>query len=157
MKTLSEDCSFKKLAHNVSEAVVLTDADGCIVWTNPAFETLCGYSLEESLGRKPQDFLQGKKTDQNTVLSLSEAVRNGKGIEIDIVNYHKNGAPYWASISITPIRGDNDALEGFIWIERDSTKNHIQVESLEEQVLHIYNALLLSEAAQKQPSAADNN
>ncbi len=60
MNLRGESLSFKTLAHNISDAVVMTDADGSIAWTNPAFRKLCGYSHKEILGRKLGQLLQGK-------------------------------------------------------------------------------------------------
>ena len=145
MKTDTTDRSFKQLARQLSEAVVLTDTKGCITWTNRAFRRLCGYTLKEVLGRKPGHFLQGKHTNKKTVRALHSAVKNGTAIQVEIVNYHKNGTPYWASVSITPIMGKKDQLEGFVAIEKDTTAQHQQLTSLETEVVQVYNALLLSE------------
>jgi PAS domain S-box-containing protein len=91
MNLCGESLSFKTLAHNISDAVVLTDADGSIAWTNPAFRKLCGYSHKEILGRKLGQLLQGKNTDTATAQALHDAVHNGQCIQSKILNYHKDG------------------------------------------------------------------
>jgi PAS domain S-box-containing protein len=156
MNLRGESLSFKTLAHNVSDAVVMTDADGSIAWTNPAFRTLCGYSHKETLGRNLGQLLQGKNTDPATAKALRDAVHNGQYIQSKILNYHKNGHPYWVSISITPIKNDTGKLEGFVAIERDVTGSQLHAQALEKQVTQIYSSLLLSEAAARRPLAADD-
>jgi c-di-GMP-specific phosphodiesterase len=66
-------------------------------------------------------------------------------IQVEMVNYHKNGTPYWASVSITPIQGKKDQRDGFVAIEKETTAQHQQLTSMEEPVVQVYNALLLSE------------
>lgn len=137
--------SFKSLARNLSEAVVMTDAMGRITWTNDAFHQLCGYSPEEVLGRIPGHMLQGERTDPSTAQNLSNAVRQGQGIRAEVINYHKDGSPYWVSISITPIKTNRGKLQGFVAFERETTEQHETLDLLEEQIGQLYQALLISE------------
>lgn len=147
MTPLHENNGFKNIAQQLSDPVLMTDAHGYVTWVNAAFEALCGHNLQEILGCKPGHVLQGKKTDLATARALSQAVIKGQYIEADILNYHKDGTPYWVITALNPIRDADNTLTGFIAIERESTQNHNQVESLQEQVIHVYNALLLSENA----------
>ena len=156
MNLCGESLSFKTLAHNISDAVVLTDADGSIAWTNPAFRKLCGYSHKEILGRKLGQLLQGKNTDTATAQALHDAVHNGQCIQSEILNYHKDGHPYWVSASITPIKNDTGKLQGFVAIERDVTGRQLHAQALEKQVTQIYSALLRSVATARRPLAADD-
>jgi PAS domain S-box-containing protein len=156
MNIRGQSLSFKALAHNVSDAVVMTDADGSITWTNPAFRKLCGYSHKETLGRKLGQLLQGKNTDSTTAQALRDAVRNGQYIQSEILNYHKDGHSYWVSTSITPIKNDTGKLEGFVAIERDVTSSQLHAQALEKQVTQIYSALLRSAATARRPLAADD-
>ena len=147
MKSLNKKDGFKEIAQQLSDPVLMTDAHGFVSWVNPAFEALCGRKLQEILGCKPGHILQGKKTDLATARALSEAVILGQHIQADILNYHKDGTTYWVTTALNPIRDADNTLTGFIAIERESTRNHNQVESLQEQVIQVYNALLLSENA----------
>ena len=141
-----ENRSFISLARHMSDAVVLTDKEGCIVWSNHAFHQLCGYTHKETQGRKPGHLLQGKNTDPATAQALSHAVKSGNYIRTEILNYHKKGHPYWVSIAITPIKNDSEEVEGFMAIEREVTDSQIHIEMLEQQVTQVYSTLLLSEA-----------
>ncbi|MEM6848173.1 MAG: diguanylate cyclase [Pseudomonadota bacterium] len=94
------------VAANLSEAVVLTNPEGLIQWVNPMFERLTGYRGADVVGRKPGMLLQGPATDQNTVAEIREAIQARRFISRELVNYSRDGVPYWISLSITPIFDD---------------------------------------------------
>ena len=85
------------------EAFVMTGRDGLVQWVNPAFTQMCGYTLEELRGRKLGPVLQGEKTDRATAERMRSAVHEYRPCRETILNYHKNGTPYWVEIAITPI------------------------------------------------------
>lgn len=147
MHPLNDNDGFKAIAQKLSDAVLITDPHGYVTWANPAFERLCGHNMEEILGRRPGHVLQGKKTDLATARALSEAVIHGRYIQAEILNYHKDCSTYWVTTAINPIRNEDNTLVGFVAIERESTANHNRILDLQEQVIDIYNALLLSENA----------
>lgn len=101
-----------------TDACVITDSRGCIEWVNPAFTAMCGYSLPELLGKKPGALLQGEGTDLKMARAMSNAVREESFCTQDILNYHKDGQPYWVSVSISPILGADRRARGFIALER---------------------------------------
>jgi PAS domain S-box-containing protein len=88
------------------ESFVMSAPDGLVQWVNPAFSAMCGYSLDELRGKKLGPILQGQKTDRETAERMRRAVREHKPCRETILNYHKNGTPYWVQIAITPILDD---------------------------------------------------
>ncbi len=145
MKERIENRKFTEAGSHFSDAILITDADGLIQWTNHAFHMLCGYSKNEVIGSRPGDFLQGENTNPETVRALHDARVNGDYINAEILNYHKNGHPYWVSISITPIRDEDGTLVGFISIERDITEQRRHADEMEKQIVEVYTALLARE------------
>ena len=89
-----------------AEGMVVTGADGLVQWINPAFSAMCGYAIEELSGKKLGPILQGEKTDRGTVERMREAVHSFRACRETILNYHKNGTPYWVEIAIVPILDD---------------------------------------------------
>jgi diguanylate cyclase (GGDEF)-like protein/PAS domain S-box-containing protein len=129
---------------HVSEGIVLTDAYGDVVWVNPAFERLSGYSLEEMRGHRPGDILQGDATTEESRAILSAAIRDRVPCHTDIVNYHKDGTAYVAEISMGPILDETGTLTHFVAVERDVTA---QRQLAEESVdLHAYRRALEQQA-----------
>jgi PAS domain S-box-containing protein len=92
---------------------VMTNPDGLVEWVNPAFSAMCGYSLEELKGRKLGPLLRGELTDPGAVARMRDAIARHEPCTEALVNYHKNGAAYWVSINITPIR---DAEGEVLWM-----------------------------------------
>ena len=109
------------VVRQMTNAAILTDAEGKTVWVNDAFTRLTGYRLEELVGRKPGEVLQGPETDRAETARISRALRAGERIEAELLNYRRDGSPYWIAMTITPVRDADDRLTGFIAIESDVT------------------------------------
>ena len=86
-----------------SDGLVMSGPDGLVQWINPAFSAMCGYTLEELRGKKLGPILQGEKTDRETAERMRRAVHECRPCHEAILNYRKNGEPYWVDIAITPI------------------------------------------------------
>jgi PAS domain S-box-containing protein len=102
------------------EGILIAGADHCITFVNPAFTAITGYSPGEILGRNCA-MLQGPGTDPATIESIRVALRTRRPFRGDILNYRKDGTPYWNELSITPVFGDDGALSQFVGVQRDVT------------------------------------
>jgi PAS domain S-box-containing protein len=118
------------VAAKTDNGVVLTDLDQRILWVNPGFTVISGYSLEEVIGRKPGEFLQGEKTNPDTARLISEAVHRRERVEAEIVNYHKNGNPYWVHLEVTPVSNEAGEVVEFIALEQDVSARREAAEAL---------------------------
>lgn len=125
------------VAAKTTDSVIITDFNGEITWVNSAFEKLTGYKLDQVKGKKPGDFLQGPDTEPETVQKLSKAIKDRESIETTILNYSKDGKPYWLNLSIDPIFDEEGKCTHFIAIERDVT-NKIQREKELQNSLERY-------------------
>lgn len=85
------------------EGMVMCGPDRLVQWINPAFSEMCGYSLEELRGKSLGPILQGESTDREAAARMRSAVHDFRPCSETIINYHKNGTPYWVEVSITPI------------------------------------------------------
>jgi PAS domain S-box-containing protein len=88
------------------EALVVSNPDGLVHWVSPAFSKMCGYSIDELRGKKLGPILQGVETDRATAERLRAAVHARRTCQETILNYRKDGTPYWVEIAITPIADD---------------------------------------------------
>ncbi len=95
------------------EGLVVAGPDRMVQWVNPSFSAMCGYSLEELGGKNLGPILQGEKTDRATAERMRRAVHEYRPCRETILNYHKNGTPYWVDVSITPIHDDEGDL---LWL-----------------------------------------
>jgi PAS domain S-box-containing protein len=112
---------FLMLAQNAKDSFVIADHNGGIEWVNPAFSQITGYSLDEVKGKKPGSFLQGKDTDPETVKKIAISLSNKEVVDTEILNYTKDGHPYWIRLLVTPLMHQNNNVQKFISIQRDVT------------------------------------
>lgn len=118
------------VAKNTSNGVVITDAQGNIEWINDGFTRLSGYSFEEAVGKKPGKLVQGSATDHATVRRIAYALRHRQRFEEELLNYRKDGTPYWVHISCNPLPAGEQAGGGFIAIQSDITETKRHEEAL---------------------------
>lgn len=90
------------IARNTHNAVIITDSSQKILWVNPSFNTLTGYSTEEALGNTVNNLLVGEETDINIVKELDDKIAQFISCEAELINYHKSGKKYWTNVYIQP-------------------------------------------------------
>lgn len=112
---------FEEIVRHATDSVICADAKGRTVWVNPQFVRMSGYTLEEMAGRTPGSVLQGPDTDAATIAEIREALNARVEITTEILNYRKDGTPYWIKLTITPLFDAAGALTNFLSVERDVT------------------------------------
>ncbi|QJU60187.1 PAS domain-containing protein [Sphingomonas sp. AP4-R1] len=113
--------------------IVVTDPglnDNPIVYANDSFCRMTGYDRSEVLGRNCR-FLQGPETDPATVMSIREAVKEARPIEIDIRNHRKSGECFWNRLLLTPIFDAAGKLAYFFASQLDVTVERERLAGLE--------------------------
>ena len=106
--------------------------DDCpIVFANNAFLNLTGYEEEEVLNRNCR-FLQGAATDPAAVSQLREAVRDCRPIALEILNYRRDGTPFWNAIFMGPVFDQAGALIYFFASQLDVSKRRESEQSLRQ-------------------------
>lgn len=104
------------------QGFVMSGPDGLVEWVNPAFTKMCGYSIEELRGKNLGPILQGERTDRETAARMRRAVKEYQPCRETILNYHKNGEPYWVEIAITPIFDEGGKPQWLVARERELTE-----------------------------------
>ncbi|HYG26560.1 MAG TPA: PAS domain-containing protein, partial [Caulobacteraceae bacterium] len=96
-------------------SMIVTDArqpDLPIIFANDAFLSLTGYARDEVIGRNCR-FLQGTHTDEGEVARIAAAIREGRDVACDILNYKKDGTPFWNALFVSPVRGEDGDIHYF--------------------------------------------
>ena len=114
------------VASGTDNSVIITDLHGHIEWANEAFTRISGYTLAEVLGRRPGSFLQGADTNPATVSHMHDRLATGEGFSVEVLNYSKDGRPYWLTADVRPVHDSAGKLQRFIAIERDITDRKAQ-------------------------------
>jgi len=121
---------FQRLIDSTNVLILTTDSNRKTTWANDAFTLLTGYTLEELLDKNPGELLQGPSPNQELKQQMTHAFDKGESFQTDILNFHKNGMPYWVHMDVQPIYDQLNNLEGFISIQRDISaekKNQIDL------------------------------
>lgn len=104
-----------------ANAVMITDRQGTIVWVNPAFTRLTGYSSQEVIGRNPRLLSSGRQGEA-FYRELWETILAGRAWEGELINQRKDGSIYTERQTITPVRDEQGRISHFIAIKYDITE-----------------------------------
>lgn len=119
LRILAERLSL--VANETDNSVIICDAKGLIEYVNPGFEKLSGFKAEECIGKKPGSILQGKLTDPGTRERIRQKLDAQQPFMEEIINYTKDGSPYWISLVINPVFDKDGKLERFVSIQANIT------------------------------------
>lgn len=107
-----------------SSSISMVDAtqpDMPLIYVNPAFERITGYSREEVIGRNCR-FLQETETAQQGLDEMRAVLSEGRAGEFLVHNYRKDGTPFWNDLRIAPVHDEQGRLTHFIGISDDVTE-----------------------------------
>ncbi|OUL36916.1 hybrid sensor histidine kinase/response regulator [Nostoc sp. T09] len=122
---------------SASDGIIITDPnqeDNPIIYSNPAFTRITGYSSEEILGCNCR-FLQGEDTDWNVVAQIREAIAQRREIQTTLLNYRKDNQPFWNELKIAPVSSSIGDLLYFVGIQTDITQREQTQEQMREQAM----------------------
>ncbi|RMJ03111.1 putative diguanylate cyclase YdaM [Marinobacter litoralis] len=102
-------------------SIVITDKQHDILYANPAFCRMTGYSLDELFGQNPK-ILQGPLTDPLVIEKLRRGLKERGFFAGSTINYRKNGQPYLLEWTITQISDDSGAPRFFVSVQKDITQ-----------------------------------
>ena len=107
-----------------TEGITISDAaqpDNPVIFANKGFERLTGYAAHEIVGQNCR-FLQGPQTDPHTVHEIRQAIESGAECTVELLNYRKDGTPFWNRLSITPLCDPSGRITHFAGIQSDITE-----------------------------------
>jgi PAS domain S-box-containing protein len=121
-KKVESELSLKSIALDAAaNAIVITDREGTIQWTNAAFERLTGYAPEEAIGANPR-ILKSGAHDAGFYRSLWDTILSGTTWNGQLVNRRKDGELYTEEMTVTPVHTEARGISGFIAIKSDVTE-----------------------------------
>lgn len=122
---------FYYVSENTVNPLQITDLEGEMIYVNPAFSLVSGYSKEELLGQKPSIFGSGKNSKRYWS-KMWQTITDGKVWVGEVENKKKNGEPFYTQLLISPIVNREGVVTGFFGVHRDLSEKRI----LEKQLIH---------------------
>ncbi len=120
MSMIVEDY-FRFALENTVDSVVITDLDSVILFVNPAFTTITGFTSEEAVGQKPR-ILKSPHTTLDTYKEMWSVILAGGWWRGEIINLKKSGEQWHSFLSISQIRDRDGTPVAYIGIARDITE-----------------------------------
>jgi diguanylate cyclase (GGDEF)-like protein/PAS domain S-box-containing protein len=139
-----------------NDAVLITRAEPIdtpgpyIIYVNPAFTRMTGYTPEEALGKSPR-FLQGPESCPDTRERIRASLKAWKPIEAELLNYRKDDTTFWVEISISLVTDETGWHTHWISVQRDVTERHQRLaDARQHELISLRNAVLKTEIEERQ-------
>ncbi len=121
----------------ISEGITITTAEldppgPRIVYVNPAFSRITGYSAEEAIGKTPR-ILQGPKTDRAVLDLMLQRLWLRQTFRGETINYRKDGAEFIMEWYVAPITNKAFQVNHFVGVQRDITEQRRAEEAIKER------------------------
>jgi len=146
----SEEERMRVTLASIGDAVMATDGEGRVTYSNSVAETLTGWRLEEARGRPLQEIFHiiqeaGGQPGEDIVAEVLQ-----KGVVVGLANHTvliaRDGTRRPIADSAAPIRGDNGSIEGVVLVFHDVTENRLAERRVRESEER-YRALVDATAA----------
>ena len=118
--------------------IVISDArqpDCPVVYVNPAFERITGYSAEDILGRNCR-LLQLDDRDQVGIESIRQALREQRETRVVLRNYRKDGTAFHNELQLAPVRDAGGVLTHYVGVQSDVTDRQHYEQQLAYRATH---------------------
>lgn len=115
---------FGQAIEAADQGITIADArrdDDPLIYANEGFKRITGYSVAEVLDRNCR-FLQGENTDPDTVAEIRSAIEERRPVSVDVLNYRKDGTPFWNQLDIVPVENEDGEVTHFLGLQRDVTQ-----------------------------------
>jgi PAS domain S-box-containing protein len=128
---------------SAANGIIITNQEGHIIWANPAFTLLSGYSKAEILGQNPRIW-KSEVQDAGFYQQLWKTILSGEVWSGEIVNRRKDGTLYTEEMTVTPVRDPHGAIRHFIAIKQDITARKRAEKALEERTAYLNTLIEIS-------------
>jgi PAS domain S-box-containing protein len=119
-----------------ANAITITDHRGDILWVNPAFTRLTGYTPEEVIGKTPR-VLKSDKHDAVFYSGLWQTLLSGQTWRGEFINHRKDGSLYYGEQTITPVRSEAGTITHFVGIMNDVTARKQAEEAFKQRATEL--------------------
>ncbi|WP_065751334.1 EAL domain-containing protein [Bradyrhizobium paxllaeri] len=122
------------VADKTTRAVVVTDRNLRVVYTNAAFTGMFGYKAAEAQGRQANELLAGQLTDRKTLARLRRRICDGRGDDEEILACDRDGNEIWISATVKAFRNDRGRIKYVFALLSDISESK-QLRSLQQLIM----------------------
>ena len=118
-----------------SNGIVISDntqPDNPIIYCNPAFEKMTGYTYSEVIGKNCRFLQSGKGESDSARKEIRDALRSERECHVVLKNYRKDGSYFWNELAISPVRDTSGRLTHFVGVQTDITERKQAEEALKQ-------------------------
>jgi PAS domain S-box-containing protein len=115
----------------VAESIIVTDLEGAILYVNPAFEKITGYTRKEAIGSNPRIIKSGRHP-ASFYQAMWATLLRGETWSGELVNKRKNGTLFSEVATISPIKDQSGTVINYVAVKRDITQEQL----LRDQLSH---------------------
>ncbi|NMC54027.1 MAG: PAS domain S-box protein [Chloroflexi bacterium] len=116
---------------STSNAIIITNRDGKIIWANPAFLTLSGYEMPEVIGETPGGLLKSGAHPPAFFQAMWKKILAGETWHGEIVNCKKDGSIYHEEMTINPVKNEKNEITHFIAVKQDISERKLREREFE--------------------------
>ena len=127
-----EQARLSRAVAQAGESIVITDPEGTIVYVNPAFERITGYTRGEAVGQNPRILKSGRQ-DEAFYRGMWDTLVQGGVWSGRIVNRRKDGTLFDEDATIGPVRDASGRLVNYVAVKRDVSSEVL----LQQQLLQV--------------------
>ncbi|MBK1670908.1 hypothetical protein CKO28_23125 [Rhodovibrio sodomensis] len=121
------------LGRQAERSALITDAqapDNPIVFVTGAFLAMTGYSRDAVIGHNCR-FLQGPATCPTAIADIRAAVRGGRALTRDILNYRRDGTTFWNRLRIRPVAGPDGRIRRFVGVQQEIQASEVWPDAID--------------------------
>lgn len=131
-KHAEESLRLQSAALNAAEnEIIITDIQGTILWVNPAWSKVTGYTLDEALGKNPRIIKSGKH-DQAFYKEMWDQILSGNTWTSEMINKRKDGTLFHEDVNISPVYDSQGRITHFVGVKQDITQRKQAEQKLRE-------------------------
>jgi PAS domain S-box-containing protein len=127
----TENAQLIRSIEQVTESIVITDVKGSILYVNPAFEKVTGFTRAEAIGSNPRILKSGHHA-ASFYQAMWATLLRGETWSGDLVNKRKDGTLFNEEAIISPIRDQGGAIINYVAVNRDMTQEQLLRDQLNQ-------------------------
>lgn len=131
---------FEKLVDSIGDAVVISDAQGIIIYWNPAAERIFGFSKTEAIG-STMDFIVPERLRHRHNEGYEHSMQTGTTRYGDklltVPALHKSGKPLSIAFTVSMIFDENHKAVAVAAVIRDDTERYTEQRALKKRIAEL--------------------